>query len=259
MKSSASHLQQEFALLKKNAITLPLYDNPDYYDLAYPGQEGDVDFYADRAMRAKKVLYLGIGTGRIFSKILRKNKKAHIYGIDYSKAMIRHFKKSYTRFSKNVHCKNVLNGHNFPPAYFDVVLAPHSFFTHFNKKQLHLALSNCRKWLKDSGQFLTDNFSPFKNSPEALERYQEVSSPKVKVITFICYNHNRQYLTEYNFITTAHKKKYVARIKLRYYYPQQFAEILQRAGFKNISQYGDFSLRSVSKKAKYLLYIAEKR
>ncbi|HEX3147903.1 MAG TPA: class I SAM-dependent methyltransferase [Gemmataceae bacterium] len=62
-----------------------VYRCADLYDLAYPGYGGDADYYLSKG-RVGKVLYLGVGTGRIFTRIAQLNPEA--IGLDTSGEMI---------------------------------------------------------------------------------------------------------------------------------------------------------------------------
>ncbi len=63
-----------------------VYECPELYELAYPGYPGDREYYLSKT-QAGDVLYLGVGTGRIFLPMAAQN--PHALGVESSSDMCR--------------------------------------------------------------------------------------------------------------------------------------------------------------------------
>ncbi|MGE0533450.1 MAG: class I SAM-dependent methyltransferase [Pirellulales bacterium] len=253
---SQQRLRAEFLRLKKQALRVKLYQHPELYDLAYPGPVGDVAFYRRHA-RPGAVLYLGVGTGRVFAEIATRNPR--LMGLDYSRPMLAAIKTRHPGLRTRLREGSVLDRGLYEVASFDRILAPHSFFTQFAESALTQALGNCRRWLKPTGQLVTDNFSPFWNPPPSkpLELYRRRHGQNFAVATYIEYDPLGQESREWNFFRRrAHRQLLVAPITLRYYYPAEFARILRAAGFEQVKLQGGFAGAPLSLQSRELIYIA---
>ncbi len=249
-------LRAEFVRLKRRARRIELYEHPELYDLAYPGPTGDVAFYRRHARRGD-VLYLGVGTGRVFTKSAATNER--LVGLDYSRPMLGAIETRRPGLRMRLRHGSVLDRELYEQKSFDRILAPHSFFTQFGDGELTQALDNCRRWLKPGGQFVTDNFSPFRNPPPArrLERFRRRRGKDCDVVTYLEYEPVGQVVREWNFFPRRDRRDVLmASITLRYYYSAEFARMLRAAGFAHVQVQGGFAGRSVSLESSELVYIA---
>lgn len=251
-------LKEELARLRRAARQVKLYEHPELYDLAYPGPVGDVAFYRRHA-RQGDVLYLGVGTGRVFCKIAGVNKR--LVGLDYSRPMLAVIEERRPELRSRLQHGNVLDRKLYEQGRFDRILAPHSFFTQFPEHELTQALANCRSWLKPSGKLVTDIFSPFHNPPfsRRFELYRRRRAKNFDVATYIEYAPVGQALLEWNFFRRrASQELFLAAIGLNYYYPAEFERLLRSAGFDQVKVLGGFAGEWLSLESTELVYIARR-
>jgi ubiquinone/menaquinone biosynthesis C-methylase UbiE len=246
--------------LKKKSSKIALYLKPELYDLAYSKSQKDAFFYLNKSKKGR-ILYLGIGTGRIFSKIAKINRK--IIGLDYSLKMISYLKKNFPEFGSYLVHGDVLDSHQFQNSSFEKIIAPHSFFTQFKEQDLFIALSNCRKWLKNGGTLITDNFSPYANPQgyKKTELYREgySSQRKIKFKTYIEYDYPTQTLRENNFFFKNNSQPLLGSIKLNFYYPNEFRRILEMCKFSNVHMLGGFDAEKVTSDSAEIVYICKRQ
>jgi ubiquinone/menaquinone biosynthesis C-methylase UbiE len=232
-----------------------LYEHSQLYDLAYRGAKGDIKYYANVSAKGK-VLYLGVGTGRIFLPLYERNKE--IIGIDKSKKMLQVLKgKNKKLNSTNLLVKDVFKA-DFKRESFDIVVAPFSFLTQFPEKKVETLLKKILKWLRPNGRFVTDFFSPFSNP---LDRNSEIQTIKLgngifcKVLYL--FDHLNQKLDEYTVLKQG-KETFLALLQLNSLYPKQIIDLTTKAGFKSITLTADFTGKPLTTRSKTIVLEARK-
>ncbi len=206
----------------------PAYRHPEEYDLAYPGYDGDAAYYVEKASTGR-VLYLGVGTGRIFLQVLEVNPA--VIGVDSSPEMIRFLAQHH----QSVRADQILLADaacaQLPPDHFDTIVAPYSFLQVVDEAALPTLLRNVRRWLKPGGHFHTDIFSPYLipfRTPGL-----EISARKVRddtrVAIYILYDHVRQTMTELAVIDSLRGRQ-LLEMHLSYYLPKQLIDVFRDAG-----------------------------
>lgn len=215
-----------------------LYNHGELYDIAYSGHEGDVEFYSEQAKQGK-VLYLGVGTGRIFSAAVKKN--PHVIGIDNSQSMVDVMLARFPHVKKNQVIMDDAFRVELPPNSFDKIIAPFSFFTQFDKEKSVFLMQKLRDWLVPGGALVTDFFSPFQNP---IAKNVETSLRKfpqgVSVRTYFVYDHVEQKLFEYTLVKRR-KEVVLLELKLNYFYPKEIREMARDAGYTIDSLDGGFN------------------
>ncbi|HIH22620.1 TPA: class I SAM-dependent methyltransferase [Candidatus Micrarchaeota archaeon] len=232
--------QQQIAENLKNiqsAAMFNVFQCAEMYDLAYPGYEGDSDYYLEKG-KAGDVLYLGVGTGRVFAPLARQNPKA--VGVDSSSEMISLLWKKNPDINGQVLKADALSidlGANK----FDGVIAPYSFLQLFDKEDMGRLLTNVHKTLKLGGVFHTDTCSPF--SFPFKKKGHEVSinavSKGTRVAIYIIYDHIMQTMKELAVVSSGGEDK-VLEMNLFYYFPHELSESLTNAGFVEVRITGDY-------------------
>ena len=140
-------------------------DYPEYfaqfYDIIYDSIRShvDTDFYLSRIKQAKgRVLEIGCGTGRFFSKAIKQG--VDIYGIDISKSMVKFL---LAKIERGQHDRISIQGaadFNFPFR-FDLIIAPFRVFSHLLTVEEQLAaLNNAHDHLSDNGHLIFDLYVP---------------------------------------------------------------------------------------------------
>lgn len=142
-----------------------MYTYPDFfarfYDVIYEDLRGAVDseFFLNEILETEgKVLEIGVGTGRLFSRALEQG--ADMYGIDVSPAMIEVLKtKILKEHHHRIEIENMITfSHRFT---FPLIIAPFRVFMHILTKQEQLAaLNRVYDHLEPGGRFIFDAFIP---------------------------------------------------------------------------------------------------
>lgn len=239
----------------KEAQEDPLYNHPDIFDIAYPGYEGDVEFYR-REARVQDVLYFGTGSGRVFGEVCKENPEA--LGVDNCREMIK------ILLDRNPHIREdqVISGDirdvKFPHRSFDKIIAPYSFLTHFSEDEMLKVLWNVRKWLKPNGQFVTDLFSPYQN-PNSKQQWEEetkeIQGSWIRIQRI--YDHIHQKITE----ITNYKsptQNLSLRLDLQYFYPNQIRFLVEESELRICELLGGFDNEDFTVDSPLMLYRMDK-
>lgn len=205
-----------------------VYTCAEEYELADPGYEGDADYYVERARRGR-VLYLGIGTGRIFLKILKAN--PNVVGLDSSPEMLRLLSRRQPHLSTDQVLLADAARTELPPNQFDTIVAPYSFLQVLDEESLPLILQNVQRWLKPGGRFHTDVYSPFliPFRMQGLEASIRTVRADIRVAIYILNDHLQQTMTELAQIDSPRGRK-LLEMRLHYYFPKQLAGLFCDAG-----------------------------
>lgn len=227
----------------KGIKKIDVYKDPDAYDDAYPGYLGDLDYYLKKSKKGN-VLYLGVGTGRIFGEIYKANKKT--IGIDYSKDMVDRLVAKHPEMKGNLQIKDALKA-QFPRGSFDLIIAPYSFLQCFAYKDVEKMLKRINPWLKKDGVFLTDAFSAFLIPFKAMgleANLTKATDPKVSI--YIQYDHLLQTMKELTVVESKGVKKLI-EMSMWYHFPSEIVRALESAGFKT-KTFGDYGKNGFSSK-----------
>lgn len=236
-----------------------IYLKPEFYNLAYPhNTTRDENFYKAKASKGN-ILYLGVGTGRIFSKLVRENPQ--ITGLDSSKKMIQFLVKKLPETRKKIQLGNALDRELFPENFFDVIIAPHSFVTHFNRSSAKKLFKNIARWLKNDGKFLTDIFSPLQNPKrignDEMEIFNISNRKPFPFLHLISYKKHVKRLCEY-LIFKSRTKYVIYKVSLRYYYPGELQKILKQSGFSHTTSFPDFKEKKSLKNCKTVAFLCSR-
>jgi SAM-dependent methyltransferase len=208
------------------------------YDLAYPGYDGDADFYLERGRRGR-VLYLGVGTGRIFSRLARENPDA--VGLDSSPEMLELLRRRHP----HVRAGQVLLGDAaaapLGESVFDAVVAPYSFLQVVGEARVPQLLRNVLRALKPGGALLTDTFSPYliPFRGKGLETNVRLTGTGTKIAIYVLYDHLRQDMTELALVERAGERT-VLEMRLHYYFPHELLAAFRHAGFATCTLWGGY-------------------
>lgn len=204
-----------------------VYRRAEEYELAYPGYPGDTVYYTEQA-RDGRVLYLGVGTGRIFRKMLERN--PDVVGLDSSPEMLSLLRRRLPGLRPD----QVLLGDAacvaLPTDQFDTIVAPYSFLQALGEEALPLVLRNVRHWLKPGGRFHTDVFSPYIipfRRPGLEASARRIRDTRIAI--YIRHDHLRQSMEEMALIESP-RGRHLLIMPLRYYFPKQLADAFRAAG-----------------------------
>lgn len=240
------------------------------YDLQYQNYKEDRPFYLSEIKRAKKILEIGCGTGRILLPALKKG--ADIEGIDSSPNML-----------KNLQGKAKAAGLK-PKTYladmrkfklnkkYDLIIVPFRVFLHnLTIKDQKKTLCNFHKHLLPAGRLILNFFNPdykrMTNYQGQKEFHTYVKDPvtknKVK-ISARNYFFPAEQLVKIIFIheefdrhdLLVSKKEF--KTKLRYIFRFEFEHLLELTGFKPLKLYGDFKRGKFTDKSREMIWISQK-
>lgn len=209
------------------------------YEIAYPGYEGDKQYYLEKG-REGRVLYLGVGTGRIFGEMARQNPGA--LGMDSSPEMIELLQRRHPHIKNNQVLLADAISAPLAENQFDTVVAPYSFLQVIEEKQLPQLLQNVQRWLKPEGRFNTDMFSsyiiPFRR--KGLEASVRSINADTRIAIYVLYDHANQNMTEMAMIDGQGDEK-ILEMRLHYYFPHEVLTAMQKAGFESVSMAGGYN------------------
>lgn len=234
--------QQEVETTLKRIQSTPRFDVykcAELYDLAYPGYQGDHDYYLEKGKEGR-VLYLGVGTGRIFAPLAEMN--PHAVGLDISPQMLSSLRQKNPSVREDQVLEADALSADLGEDQFDSVIAPYSFLQCFDKKDSAKLLANVWRMLKPGGKFHTDTFSPFliPFRKKGLETSVRSVTKEMQITIYVIYNHNTQTMKEFAVISTSNEPDRVLEMDMHYHFPHEVTDALREAGFEGINVIGDF-------------------
>lgn len=238
-------------MLSEKSNESALYHRADIFDKAYLGNANDVHFYCSYAKRGSRILYLGVGTGRVFSQLAKISKK--ILGIEKSETMIAACKTKYPHLSSMIKQADAAVI-DFGDAKYDLVVAPYSFFPHFDQKRCVAILKKISRSLAPNGKLLTDFFSGFSNPQN---RKKEILLNTKNIRQEAVYNHIKKYVVEKTFSGSKHTKACVTQ-KYFSFFPDDVKNLLLAGGLKKQVLYGNFYKKTLTKRSKIIVVEASK-
>lgn len=197
-----------------------LYQDPNQYDEILGNiQQSELDFYNSYIKKAKNILYLGSGTGRLLKKFIITN--PNITGVEISPPIAKFSRNllPHTRILNQDFLKLNLNEK------FDLILAPFRFLYHFPSPQFEKSLEVAIRHLAPGGLFIGDNFNPYLPLNRTLE--YELNSVTIQGDIFEKvynhYDHSQKLCKEYIERTdTKTGATTVTLLPWYYHYPEEF-------------------------------------
>ncbi|MFH1788417.1 MAG: class I SAM-dependent methyltransferase [Candidatus Altiarchaeota archaeon] len=227
-----------------------------YYDIFFKGVPGDRRFYVNEALKARSVLELTCGTGRITLAIAEKGVK--VTGLDVScemlsKAMEKAARKGLdsTRF-----IKGDMRSFNLGEK-FDLVIIPYNAFLHLitiaDQKK---ALNNIGKHMTPKGRLIFDVFVPDlrKITGNHGKKFTTKSTKGIRLTETSYYDTLNQTI---KVDSTFNKRK--ASMTLRYCFRDELLLLFETTGFKVESVYGGYRKQKLTEKSKQMVWILKKK
>jgi cyclopropane fatty-acyl-phospholipid synthase-like methyltransferase len=247
----------------------PYFLTGEEYDLQYQGLKVDLKFYLSEIKKAKSILEIGCGTGRILLPALKAG--ADISGLDFSKKML----KTLHQKAKRMGLKPITyyaDMRNFSLGEkYKLIIAPFRPFQHlYNTNEQITALKNFHKHLNKGGKLILNVFNPdylrMTRSGQK-EFYAYVRDPRTKnkvKITAINYYYPAEQLLKVIFIheeldrhnLLVGKKEF--KSVLRYFFRFEFEHLLALTGFKPLKLYGDFKRGKFTDKSREMVWVCAK-
>lgn len=229
-----------------------------YYDLA-PHHPDDVPFYLERLHSDdSRVLELGCGTGRVSLPLARAC--SHLHGVDHSESMLAVCREKVQ--AAELDAARVTLSHADISDFdlgdrFDLIIAPFRVIQNLETEaQLAGLLSCVRRHLTPSGRCVLNVFLPSKERAEMVATWAspeerlawDVETPGGRVV---CYDHHvcvtenplvvHPRLIYRHFVGEDLVDEAVLEIAMRCFYPDEFVERIESAGFSVTNTWGGYA------------------
>ena len=229
-----------------------------YYDAAYahsPQVAGDADFYRSLAREgAGPVLELGCGTGRVLLQIAEDGFPCT--GLDASRHMLDALR-AKSRFPNLRLVHAPMQRFDLGQDRFTLIYAAFRVFQHLYTVEDQLECLACvRRHLAPDGRLAFDVFAPrlagmaqgarpeqvdarFEQDGESVTRYATVSADATTQLLSIDFRYERSKNGE---VVGSDE----ARFRMRWFWRFELEHLLARAGFREVTMYGDFDRRPIA-------------
>ncbi|MBI2865631.1 MAG: class I SAM-dependent methyltransferase [Chloroflexi bacterium] len=248
------------------------YENPfwgEIYDLIHGGDDADVDFYLDEAMRANgPVLEVACGTGRILLRLLQLEIDA--WGIDVSQPMLDRLAEKARRLGLQARAVRADMRAFTLSQRFALIIVPFRSFLHLETKEDQLAALSCfRKHLAPDGRLALNFFAPVAEALAGggggLRLGREIvdagTGRRYKAWQSVSNDHqNRRQTIDWVLQELSGGGEVVATnslpLRLHWIYKSEFELLLKAAGFSQWSVYGGFNGEPLEGEGQEMVWIA---
>ncbi len=243
-----------------HAGTNEFYLDTAHYDYEFRDRTEDVKFYVEQYQQVERVLELGVGTGRIALKAVKKG--ANVTGLDLHEGMLKAAQTHREKLSAEKREKFQLIQGDMRyfdlQEKFDLITCPFNAFQHlYEIKDVNACLQSVKKHLLPKGKFILDVLMP------DLEYLQRPSYQIVKGIKFFhpvwqaeyAYSERSAYdpVRQINQVWIYYDqveppmraeikapKQHTIQLSHRYFFPMELEALLMFNGFKLLDRFGGF-------------------
>jgi ubiquinone/menaquinone biosynthesis C-methylase UbiE len=240
------------------------------YDLIWEDEYDDEAFYSWLLSEKEgKILEVACGTGRILIPFFQRGRD--IEGLDASQTMLNICKQNAKSSNLNPILYNQkMEEMSLPEKYDTIFLPGFSFQLLTIREQADQALTHFHNHLNQDGQLIISTFVPWTSiqSNECENTWQlrkNTIRPEDKA-QILCHEavataRQEQLLTiwnRYEVLSPEGKllETELRRMYVRWYFKNEFLLLLEKAGFKNIETFGDFSSEPASEDHSLITYRA---
>ncbi len=238
---------------------MELYKSPELYDLFSTGVDGDTEYFANLAAKAKRALELGCGTGRISMAMAEAGAK--VTALDNDVDMLAHFATKLEGEPKEVQQRievysGDMRGFEFKRKH-PLIVIPYRAFQHLHDVEDQLiCLVACREQLTKTGRLVVNVFDPHMRwlahdvtagSNAAVRKIHEQALDDgridVHITRVLCPEEQRLEETWYfeKFDNEGDTEWRTSRkIGLRYFYRYEMEHLFRMAGLRIVSLEGGF-------------------
>lgn len=253
------------------------YAEPLRYDYEYRARRDDVEFYRALAerLRAKSVLELGCGSGRITLPLLADG--LSVTGIDHSAAMIARLREKAAKWPADVGARltarqgdmRSLAGRG-ASGKFDLAVAAFNVFEHiYTPQEFAACLAAVRARLLPAGHLAFDVQMPDLKwlSLPATKRYSRMRMRDPISGRAMVYSTNHDYdpVSQISLIRMYYDPAdrgpggFVVQLSQRKYFPVELLLLVEQAGFEVIERWGGFSGQPLGPGCESQVIVARKR
>jgi len=219
----------------------------------------DVTFYIERiqSLKAKNVLELGCGTGRVLVPLAKSCEK--IVGVDYSREMLNICEEKIANevISNTRTIEGNITTLNLGET-FDLVIAPYRVIQALETdKEVNSFLETISLHLKPSGTGILNVFNPKKSAEEMRASWcqpDEIIDQEIKlgdgsrlVYSFRQHKMDKEKLVIYpdmiyrRYLNNVLVEEVIHPIKMRCYYPDEFKRLITNTGFTITRSWGGYN------------------
>lgn len=239
-----------------------------YYDAAYRGApqiSKDIAFYATLATQGGgPVLELGCGTGRVLLTIATHGLAC--WGVDQSPAMLEQCRRKPGGAALSLTC-SPMERFDFGSQRFAFIFSAFRAFQHLDTVEQQLAcLARVRRHLAPGGTFAFDVFNPsptrmaVESEPEVMDTEFELDGRVVRRYASV----QRDTLRQLAWVTFRYDDPQsplgadstVVRFSMRWFWRYELEHLMHRAGFSDVTIYGDFDRSPVGHTSPALIVVA---
>lgn len=248
------------------------YEDPrwgEIYDMIHGGDDVDVDFYLDEAMRANgPVLEVACGTGRILLRLLQH--EIDVWGIDISQPMLDRLEEKARRMSLQARVARADMRDFSLPERFALIIVPFRSLLHMETEEDRVAALSCfRQHLAPNGRLALNFFAPSVATPATsvggLRLGREFVDPDTRR-RFKAWQsvnndleHQRQTI-EWMLEELSGSGDVVGRnnlsLSLRWIHKSEFECLLKAAGYSKWTVYGGFNGEPLEGEGQEMVWIA---
>jgi SAM-dependent methyltransferase len=229
-----------------------------YYDLLHNELTRDIQFVAKLAEQTgDPILEIGCGTGRLLLPLARKGYRAT--GVDASEDMLTIARAKLNAENKAVQERVLLHHSDFNeaqlPGEFGLAVIAYNTLMHFGPASLAFCLNNIRRHVRQGGMLFVDVDNPTEvhdSSQDGLlfldravhdvERDEMVTLSVSSTGDGESQTRDTVWLVDVSPVSGGPLNRIIATATLHYYFVHQLQQIFEAAGFRVLSQYGDYDL-----------------
>ena len=226
--------------------------NADYYDVITTQTE-DIEFYLRFLEDHSRVLELGCGTGRVTGALMER--AAHVVGVDLSEAMLERARAKHSR-PEATFLQGDITAVQLERQ-FDLIIAPFRVIQALeHDAQVSGLFQVIRSHLADGGLAILNVFNPFLPSDqmaagwprEQLTFVEEHELPNGDTLRVFDERMRIDSERQVLFPKLIHRRfrgerlidEHVNPICMRYYYPDQFCDLIESHGFTVVDRWGGY-------------------
>lgn len=239
---------------------IPMYDNPDLYEMQNADGRKDVACILELARRyaVGPVLELACGTGILSIPLARAGHE--VVGIDLSLPMIAYAKRKSAELPNIEFLVGDMTKFALNRKFGFVFLGFNSICHLTTWESMRDMLASVYAHLTEAGVFVTDCFIP---DPRYFMREKDKHFPVFNEKGLhIDETNDYDPLTQINHIKWYYEyqnEKWTEDLDMREYYPQELQNYLKLSGFDIVAHYGDHDLNALSSASPLQIYVSRKR
>ncbi|MEM6961059.1 MAG: class I SAM-dependent methyltransferase [Myxococcota bacterium] len=250
------------------------YQDGAFYDHRYLKRKEDLNFYLRliERVQADSVLELGVGTGRIATKIAEQG--IRIAGVDRMRTMLQRAEERIAQKPAQVQGRLSLHQGDLRSIRleekFALVLAPFNVLMHlYRREDFERAMTTVRHHLASSGRFAFDvrmpDFVELNRNPDKIYRSRDVTHPETKHRFHYRERFDYDAVRQIQLVATSLQREDSPSVHIsaplthRQFFPAELEALLHYNGFELEERYGNFDEDALDNYAESQVIVARQR